>query len=107
MHPRVSVSAISSFRLRFDECLALWERLGITQVGLAFRQMDDELAEAARARDAGLSVSSVLLPGTNLDDRSGWNAHRDRLLLGFEVAALTGAATVATVTGCAGAMAWD
>jgi len=107
MHPRVSVSAISSFRLRFDECLALWQRHGITHVGLAFRQMDDHVAEAARVRDAGLTVSSVLLPGTPLHDRSGWAAQRDQILLGYEVAAITGAATVATVTGGAGSMTWE
>jgi sugar phosphate isomerase/epimerase len=107
MHPRLSVSAISSMRLRFDDCLALWHRHGITNVGLAFRQMDDKLAEAGRARDAGLAVSSVLLSGTRLDDRAGWAAQRDALLLAYEVASVTSAATVATVTGCAGVLTWE
>ncbi|HVU74985.1 MAG TPA: TIM barrel protein [Mycobacteriales bacterium] len=107
MHPRVSVSAISSFRLRFDECLSLWQRHGIANVGLAFRQMDDHLAEAARTRDAGLRVSSVLLPGAPLWDRTTWAERRDTMLLGYEVAAITGASTVAIVTGSAGAMSWE
>lgn len=107
MHARVSVSAISSFTLRFDECLALWERHDITHVGLAFRQMDDHLTEARRVRDAGLAVSTVLLPGTPLDDRSGWEAQRDTILLAYEVAALTGARSVSTVTGRAGALSWE
>ncbi len=61
VHPRLSVSSISSLRQPLEDDLALWSELGITHVGLTSPKLDaagwDTSLEAVR--DAGLRVSSV------------------------------------------------
>ena len=106
MHSRLSVSAVSSWQQSFDDDLAMWERLGISQVGLSLRKCESVGldAAAARVRDAGLRVSNVGECGwVALDDRSGWPGYRPRIegaLDAFDSA-------VVLTTGPAGALSWD
>ena len=106
MHPRLSVSAVSSWRASFDDDLAMWERLGVDCVGLSLRKCEEVGLERAakRVRDAGLRVSNLVECGwCALDDRATWPAQRDRLRAALGT---FGALTVVT-TGPAGALCWD
>jgi sugar phosphate isomerase/epimerase len=106
MHPRLSVSAVSSWNQTFDDDLAMWERLGIDHVGLSLRKCEAVgLDNATRKIDAArLRVSNVVECGwVSLDDPSTWDAHRDRLQAAFDA---FGARLVVT-TGPAGALSWD
>jgi sugar phosphate isomerase/epimerase len=106
MHPRLSVSAVSSWRASFDDDLAMWERLGVDRVGLSLRKCEEVGLERAakRVREAGLRVSNLVECGwCALDDRATWPAHRDRLRAALDT---FGALTVVT-TGPAGALGWD
>lgn len=106
MHPRISVSAVSSWEQSFEDDLAMWERLGIDHVGLSLRKCEAiGLDNATRKIDAArLRVSNVVDCGwVPLEDRSGWDAHRDRLQAAFDA---FGARLVVT-TGPAGALGWD
>lgn len=83
MRDRLSVSAVSSWRATFDEDLALWQRLGISCVGLSLRKCEEVGLEVAARRvgDAGLRVSNLVECGwCALANRSTWAAYRDRLL---------------------------
>jgi sugar phosphate isomerase/epimerase len=106
VHPRLSVSAVSSWQQSFDDDLAMWARLGVTHVGLSLRKCEAVGLEvaAARVRDAGLRVSNVGECGwVALDDRSGWAAYRAR------ISAALGAfdCVVVVTTGPAGSLAWN
>ncbi len=106
MHPRLSVSAVSSWRASFDDDLAMWERLGIDHVGLSLRKCEEVGLDRAarRVREAGLRVSNIVECGwCALDDRSTWPAHRDRLRAALST---FGVVTVVT-TSPAGALEWD
>jgi len=105
-HPRLSVSAVSSWHASFDDDLEMWERLGIDHVGLSLRKCEEVGLDVAarRVRAAGLRVSNVVECGwCALDDRAAWPAYRDRL--GAALATF-GAITVVT-TGPAGSLEWD
>jgi sugar phosphate isomerase/epimerase len=106
MHPRLSVSAVSSWKQSFDDDLAMWDRLGIDHVGLSLRKCEEiGLDTATRKIDAArLRVSNVVECGcVPLDDRSVWDAHRDRLQAAFDA---FGARLVVT-TGPSGTLGWD
>jgi sugar phosphate isomerase/epimerase len=105
VHPRLSVSAVSSWRQDFDEDLALWERLGVDHVGLSLRKCESVGMERAaqRLRDAGLRVSNVGDCGwCRLDDRAAWRSQQLRLLDAQDVFDVPFVLT----TGPAGALDW-
>jgi sugar phosphate isomerase/epimerase len=107
--PRLSVSAVSSWRWSLDEDLAFWADAGIDHVGLSFRKLEEAGTEAAVARisDAGLRVSNIVELGWwDLDARSTWTAQQDRLLAAVDVARRVGGCLVLT-TGPAGTLGWD
>jgi len=109
MHPRLSVSAVSSWQWPLDEDLAFWAEAGIDHVGLSFRKLEEAgvNAAAARVRDAGLRVSNIVELGWwQLDDRTTWSRQQDRLLAAVGAAAPFGACLVLT-TGPAGDLEWD
>ena len=85
MHPRLSVSAVSSWRWTLDEDLAFWAEAGIDHVGLSFRKLEEAGLDAAvaRVRDAGLRVSNIVELGWwDLDAPSTWPAQQERLARG-------------------------
>lgn len=80
IHPRLSVSALSSFRWSFAEDLALWRRLGIGWAGLiAYKLGDDVDGCLARLDDAGIRVSTVVAGGFDLRQPAGWDDARAAL----------------------------
>lgn len=109
MHPRLSVSAVSSWAWSLDEDLAFWTGAGIDRVGLSFRKLEEAGLDAgvARVRSAGLGVSNIVELGWwDLADRSTWPAQQDRLLAAVDAAATVGGCLVLT-TGPAGPLEWD
>jgi sugar phosphate isomerase/epimerase len=109
VHPRLSVSAVSSWRCTLDEDLALWDEIGIDHVGLSLRKLEEHGIDSAidRIRDAGLRVSNVVEVGWwDLADPTTWPAQQDRLGRATEVAAALGGCLVLT-TGPARLLGWD
>lgn len=109
MHPRLSVSAVSSWQWPLDEDLTFWSDAGIDHVGLSFRKLEEAGVDTAvaRVRDAGLRVSNIVELGWwRLDDPTTWPRQQDRLLAAVDAAAPFGACLVLT-TGPAGRLEWD
>jgi sugar phosphate isomerase/epimerase len=110
VHPRLSVSAVSSWRASFDDDLAMWERLGVGHVGLSLRKCEEVGLERAadRVHAAGLRVSNVVECGwCMLDDSATWPAYQQRLLAAIEMMEAVGAPVLVLTTGPAGALDWD
>jgi sugar phosphate isomerase/epimerase len=108
VHPRLSVSAVSSWRWTLDEDLALWDETGIDHVGLSLRKLEEHGIESAidRIRDAGLRVSNVVEVGWwDLADPTTWPAQQFRLGRAIHVAAALGGCLVLT-TGPARLLEW-
>jgi len=109
VHPRLSVSAVSSWRWSLDEDLGFWAGAGIDHVGLSFRKLEEAGLDVAvgRVRDAGLRVSNVVELGWwDLAEPSTWSGQQDRLLGAVTVAEALGGCLVLT-TGPAGRLDWD
>jgi sugar phosphate isomerase/epimerase len=109
MHPRLSVSAICSYRQSLDEDLGLWERLGVQRVGLTLAKLEaaDLDKGARRIAEAGLDVTNLIAFGPKLSDATTWPAHVDRLLAAVEAARTVGADVLALTTGPAGQLTWE
>jgi sugar phosphate isomerase/epimerase len=110
MHPRVSLSAISTFRFTLDEDLAFYEQAGITAIGASLAKLEAAGLEvgAARLRDAGLRVTNLIGIGPFvLEDRSRWDAQRDRVRRGVGAAHTVGAECLILTTGPAGQLSWE
>jgi sugar phosphate isomerase/epimerase len=109
MHPRLSVSAVSSWQWSLDEDLAFWADAGIDHVGLSFRKLEEAGIDGAVAsvRDAGLRVSNIVELGWwDLAAPATWPRHQDRLLRAVAIAEALGGCLVLT-TGPAGGLEWD
>ena len=110
MHDRLSVSAVSSWRQRFDDDLAMWERLGVRHVGLSLRKCEEVGLDVAadRLRSAGLRVSNVVECGwCALDDPTTWPAYQRRLVGALGLMHEVGARVLVLTTGPAGELDWD
>ena len=59
VHPRVCVSAISSWNQSVAEDLALYEELGVHTIGVATRKIESE-DDVWRIRKSGLAVANVI-----------------------------------------------
>jgi sugar phosphate isomerase/epimerase len=80
VHPRLSVSALSSFRWSFAEDLALWRELGIGWAGLIANKLGDDVEGClARLDDAGIRVSTIVAGGFDLRRPESWEATRSAL----------------------------
>lgn len=106
MHPRLSVSAVSSWQQSFADDIAMWDRLGVDHVGLSLRKCEaagwSVVVDAVRAQ--GLRVSNIVECGwCALDEPSTWDAQRSRLREAFDA---VGALLVVT-TGPMGTLSWD
>jgi len=109
MHPRLSVSAVSSWQWSLDEDLRFWDEAGIDHVGLSFRKLEEAGVDDAvrRISDAGLRVSNLVELGWwDLADRATWRPQQERLERAIDVAAAFDACIVLT-TGPAGPLDWD
>jgi sugar phosphate isomerase/epimerase len=110
MHPRVSLSAISTFSWPLDEDLAFYAEAGITNVGASAGKLEhfgwDE--GVRRVADAGVRVTNLIGLGPfRLADPAQWDAQRDRLVEAIDAAAALAAECVVFTTGPAGALTWE
>jgi len=109
MHPRLSVSAISTMGWDQQRDLDFYHEAGITSVGLSLRKLEAmgwEMASRA-VRDADLRVTNVLALGFPLTDRGAWPLHQQRLCAALDAAAGMRAESFVLTTGPAGSMAWE
>jgi sugar phosphate isomerase/epimerase len=110
MHPRVSLSAISTFSWTLDEDLAFYQEAGISAIGASLAKLEAAGLDAGarRLRDAGLRVTNLIGIGPFvLSDRSQWDGQRDRVRRALDAAEAVGAECLILTTGPAGALAWD
>ena len=110
MHPRVSLSAISTFRWDLDEDLAFYERAGITAIGASLTKLEATGLEAGarRLHDAGLRVTNLIGLGPfRLDDPSQWPEQRSRVQRALDAAEAVGAECMILTTGPAGRLTWE
>ena len=109
MHPRLSVSAVCSYKQTLDEDIALWERLGVRRVGLTLAKLEAaELDKGARRiADTGLDVTNVIAFGPKLSDPTSWPAHIERLLGAVDAAKVVDADVLVLTTGPAGHLTWE
>ncbi len=110
MHPRVSLSAISSFTWTLDEDLAFYERAGITAIGASLAKLEDAGIElgARRLRDAGVRVSNLFGIGKfQLDVPEQWPSQQDRVRGALDAAEAVGAECMILTTGPARQLPWE
>lgn len=110
MHPRVSLSAISSFPWSLDEDLAFYERAGITAIGASLAKLEAAGIEAGarRLRDAGVRITNLIGLGPfRLDDPDQWPSQRDRVRAALDAAEAVSAECMILTTGPAGQLPWE
>ncbi len=110
MHPRISLSAISTFQWSLDEDLAFYERAGITAIGASLAKLEAAGIEAGarRLRDAGVRVTNLIGLGPfRLDDPDQWPSQRDRVRAALDAAEAVAAECMILTTGPAGQLAWE
>lgn len=95
IHPRLSLSALSSFRWSFDQDLALWQSLGTRWAGLIGQKLEPDVAgNFARLADAGIRASTIIAAGFDLSEPDTWNRTRDSLASWIDMAAANDAWSV-------------
>ena len=110
MHPRVSLSAISSFQWTLDEDLAFYERAGITAIGASLAKLEAAGIEdgARRLRDSGVRVTNLIGLGPfHLDQTEQWVSQRDRIRRAIDAAESVGAECMILTTGPARQLPWE
>ena len=110
MHPRVSLSAISSFSWSLDQDLAFYESAGITNIGASLAKLDKAgfASGAQKISNAGLRVTNLIGIGPfRLDDPGQWPAQQERIKHALEAAHTVNAECLVLTTGPAGAMSWN
>jgi sugar phosphate isomerase/epimerase len=110
MHPRTSLSAISTFGWELDRDLEFYARAGIDCVGISMAKLDrfgwDE--GTARIADSGVRVGNLIGLGPfRLDDPAQWTARREHLVRALDTAAALRAECIVLTTGPAGVLPWD
>lgn len=77
IHPRLSISALSSYRWSFAEDLALWRELGTGWAGLIGAKLGGDIEGGlARLADAGIRASTMIAGGFDLANPQSWDATR-------------------------------
>jgi len=110
MHPRVSLSAISTFPWSLDEDLAFYASAGVTAVGASLAKLEAAGLEngARRLHDAGLRVTNLIGIGPfALAEPSRWAPQRDRVRRALDAAEAVGAECLILTTGPAGPLPWE
>ncbi len=110
MHPRISVSAICSYKWSLDEDLRFYEQAGITNIGVSVVKLQEAGWEAGAQRvvDSGIRVGNLIGLGPfDLQDSTHWDQQRDRLWSALEAGSTMGAGCIIFTTGPAGARSWE
>jgi sugar phosphate isomerase/epimerase len=115
VHPRLCVNQASSMGFSLERDLELFEELGIADVSLLLRKLDDAAPRlggvagaVARGREAGLRVDNLAVgPCFELARREQWDEGRDRLRSCLETAQALGSRCVVIVTGGPSGLTWE
>jgi sugar phosphate isomerase/epimerase len=113
VHPRISVSAISSFGNALDEDLQFWARHGISHAGVSVAKMEAYGWEPARrlvdgAIAGGLRVANLIGLGPfHLAEPENWGAQQERLLRAVEAARAFDVECLVFTTGPATPLTWE
>jgi sugar phosphate isomerase/epimerase len=110
VHPRVSLSAISTFQWDLDADLAFYERAGITAIGASLAKLEAVGVDAGvrRLRDAGLRITNLIGIGPfRLDDPTQWDEQRARVTRALDAAEALDAECMILTTGPAGSLTWE
>ena len=110
MTSRVSVSAISTYRLSLAEDLAFWSAHGIDHVGVSVAKLEAAGIEegARRLRDSGVRVTNLIGIGPfRLDQPEQWDTQRDRIRKALDAAEALSADCMILTTGPAGQLPWE
>ena len=110
MHPRLSLSAISTASWDLDADLAFYDDAGITHVGISVATLERFGWEESTRRivDAGLRVTNLIGLGPfHLADPEEWASRSDRLRRALDTATAVGAECMVFTTGPAGPLTWE
>ncbi len=110
MHPRISVSAISTSAWDLDADLAFYAGAGIDQVGVSLHKLERHGLEggARQVAATGLRVTNLLARGPfTLAEPGGWEAQQRRTLAGVDAAVVMKAECMVLTTGPAGPLSWE
>lgn len=110
MHPRISVSGISTFDWSLDEDLTYYARAGIDAVGISLTKLDRTGWDdgVTKVIDAGMRVTNLIGLGPfQLARPDEWSAQQDRLFGALDVATRLDAECLVTTTGPAGRLTWS
>lgn len=110
LHPRISVSAISTYRWSLDEDLAFYADAGIRHVGISVAKLEQAGWDdgVRRVCDAGLRVGNLIGLGPfHLVDPTRWDRQRARLERSLTAASDLAAECVVFTTGPAGSLTWE
>ena len=113
MHSRACVSAISTFRLPFEDDFEFWKRHEVTTVGMSVAKLeafgwDAGTDIARRAVDDGLCIADLIgLSPFHLARPAKWDRERERLVRSIETAAAVGAPLIVFTTGPFAPLSWD
>lgn len=110
MHPRISLSAISTFSWELDEDLTFYAGAGIDNVGISVAKLERFGWEEGTRRivDAGLRVTNLIGLGPfRLAQPARWDAQRERLVRALDTASAVGAECLVFTTGPSGPLTWE
>ena len=113
MHPRVCVSAISTFKLDLAADLEFWaahriDCAGVSVAKLAAFGWDEGTRRVADAVGAGLRVANLIGLGPFvLTQPQQWEQQRERLVRALEAGRAMNAGCVVFTTGPAGPLPWE
>jgi sugar phosphate isomerase/epimerase len=110
LHPRISLSELSSIAWSIDEDLAFYRAHGVTAIGAAIIKLDQTGLDAGADRigAAGLRVTNLIGPGPfTLADPTGWDTQRLRLRALIDAAARLHAECLVVTTGPAVPLTWE
>jgi sugar phosphate isomerase/epimerase len=110
MHPRLSVTAIASPQRPVREDIALFDELGIPNIGVASWRMEEAgwTQSLAALKESPVPVGYLIHPTMfTLDTPAAWDRERTLLNRTLAAAAECGAPVVYTTTGPAGRLTWE
>jgi len=110
VHPRLSVSAISTYRWSLVRDLEFYASSGIDQVGLSLAKLEAHGLDdgVRRVLDSGVRVTNMLGLGPfRLAEPGQWPAQRERLCLALDAARATKAECLVVTSGPAGGLEWE
>ena len=91
-HPRLSVSQMCTYPWPFEDDLALWDKLGLSQAGILQNKADayGRDATVAALRRQGITATTLITGNFILGEPASWDATRQTLREVTDLAAIIG-----------------